>query len=293
MVTNKGSAEIYEFDNARARLRGERLDLSRFPNTGEFLKAVREESGQGVEAFSARTHIKAEYLEAIETMTLDNLPSRPFAIGFVKGYAEALGLDAAPVVERFKEDAGFSSASESVAETIKAAPAPSVAEERPEMSLLAVIGVVVFILWCGWQITRPKEIAAPLNLSGFPAASEPLSGAAIMDPRIAAQRPSAFETGDIPDLPAVIEARIIDRIEPVYPPRCEAGARPDETVTVSFTITAKGGVSSERIAASSNECFNRASLNAVRRWRFVPRTVDGVRRPAFEQRFTFPFDRPS
>lgn len=51
-------------------------------------------------------HIKAAYLNAIELMRLDDLPSRPFALGFVKTYAEALGVDASAAVAKFKETTG-------------------------------------------------------------------------------------------------------------------------------------------------------------------------------------------
>jgi cytoskeletal protein RodZ len=37
-------------------------------------------------------------------MRLDRLPSRPFTIGYVRAYAEALGLDGEVAVERFKSD---------------------------------------------------------------------------------------------------------------------------------------------------------------------------------------------
>ncbi|HNS86093.1 MAG TPA: energy transducer TonB, partial [Parvularculaceae bacterium] len=89
------------------------------------------------------------------------------------------------------------------------------------------------------------------------------------------------------------EAAIIERIEPVYPPGCEAGAAAIETIDIAFTVTPDGAVVSERVVASSNSCFDRAALNAVKRWRFSPRTIDGAPRPAFEQQANFRFDRPS
>ena len=90
-----------------------------------------------------------------------------------------------------------------------------------------------------------------------------------------------------------MEAAILERAEPVYPPVCEASAAVAESVDVAFTITPDGAVVSERIVQSTNDCFNRAALNAVKRWRFSPRTIDGEPRPAFEQQASFRFDRPS
>lgn len=218
------------------------------------------------------------------------MPSRPFAIGFVKVYAEALGLEAAPIVSRFKEDAGFS-ASLQAEETLpepQASPAAGVAE-RSDMSLAAVVGVLIFILWCAFQITQPRAVKTPYRLDGLPTAIAADPAVSVLD-GAAVELPA---TGiDSAEIPVMIEAKLINNVVPVYPVRCEAGAAPQETVEVGFTVTAEGGIASERVINSSNSCFDRPSLNAVRRWRFEPRTVDGVARPAFEQRVTFPFKRP-
>ena len=93
--------------------------------------------------------------------------------------------------------------------------------------------------------------------------------------------------------PAVIEAQIIERVDPVYPPECEASAAAAETVDLLFTITPEGAVVSERVAAATNPCFERAALNALKRWRFSPRRIDGAPRPAYEQQVSLRFDRPS
>ncbi|MEI9965248.1 MAG: helix-turn-helix domain-containing protein [Caulobacteraceae bacterium] len=54
---------------------------------------------------SDATKVKRGYLEAIEDLRIEDLPSRPFAIGYVRAYARTLGLDGEAAVERFKRDA--------------------------------------------------------------------------------------------------------------------------------------------------------------------------------------------
>jgi transcriptional regulator with XRE-family HTH domain len=71
---------------------------------GEALRAVREFRGLTLEALAETTRVRRAYLVAIEEMRLELLPSRPFTIGYVRAYAEALGLDAEAAVERFKAD---------------------------------------------------------------------------------------------------------------------------------------------------------------------------------------------
>jgi len=279
---SNGSAEIVNMEDARARRRASELNPDDFANAGAHLRAVREASGLTLDDVSERTHIKAAYLGAIEEMTLEKLPSRPFAIGFAKVYAEALGVDARALVSRFKEDAGFSAAVEVESEKFEAAQA--IAErDRPEMSLLAFFAVVAFIIWCGLEITQPRATTKPFSLNA-PGAGEVESGATI------AVSPLGIRTAET--AAEIIEPRLVESAEPIYPKSCEARAEPAETVVIAYNVTAGGLVAGARVASASNPCFESAALNAARRWRFEPRTVDGAPRPAYDLRHTFTFQRP-
>lgn len=309
MSVQKGSAEIFELDGARARLRGSDLDPNNFLAVGPYLEAVREQQGLSLAAVSDRTHIKAAYIEAIERMALDALPSKAFATGFVRTYAEALGLEPGPIIDRFKGEAGFSAHRRDAADhkqETEPARAPAQPAEPARLSLVAVLAILGFMVWCLFLVTHPgpDAVKRPLKLDGVPLAEGPLQArpveeaapapvvhSAAREETQAAAR--AFTPEAEPPLPVIVEASVIDRIEPVYPPICESAAAPVETVDIAFSITPEGAVVSERIVASTNPCFDRAALNAVKRWRFSPRTIDGAPRPAFEQRASFAFTRPS
>ena len=73
-------------------------------NIGAALRAMRQRTGRSLQDLSDITRIKRAYLEALEEMRLEDLPSRPFTIGYVRAYARTLGLDAEAAVERFKRD---------------------------------------------------------------------------------------------------------------------------------------------------------------------------------------------
>ena len=74
------------------------------PDIGVALKTAREFRGLSLQDVADQTRIRRAYLAAIEEMRLDELPSRPFTIGYVRAYANALGLDGEAAVERFKTD---------------------------------------------------------------------------------------------------------------------------------------------------------------------------------------------
>lgn len=71
---------------------------------GAVLRAAREAQGLTLPQLAETTRVRRAYLQAIEDMRPDLLPSRPFAVGYAKAYARALGLDAEDVAERFKTE---------------------------------------------------------------------------------------------------------------------------------------------------------------------------------------------
>ncbi|MEM6414056.1 MAG: TonB family protein [Pseudomonadota bacterium] len=322
-ASTKSSAEIVELDDARVKHRPGDVDPGNFPSVGAYLEAVRVAADASVEIIAERTHIKPQYIQAVDAMDLQSMPSKPFAIGFVRSYAEALGLDPAPVVERFKKEAGFNPGTvdveiQSTRPSADEVGAPQTLDgQRSHLALVSVVAVIAFIVWCGLAISRPQDPTIPVKLTGAPridqfedrqvqmepaAGLDDISNGAPSDNPATSQglndnpKPNSKPRGvgqSQPALPIFVEGRVVERVEAVYPLRCEAEAAENEIVEVAFTVRVDGAVVSERVVNSSNECFDRAALNALRQWRFQPRTVDGVRKPAFDQRVTFKFDSPS
>lgn len=320
MAVNGNSAEIFELESARERLRTNDIDADNFANVGLYLKALREANQLSVADLSQRTHIKPSFIEAIEQTNERDMPARPFAIGFVRSIAETLGANADRVVKRFKREAGYASP-ESEAQTHNHDQSDSEAPghkeghsrgqlrgqgqakahgghhgdrdeasfEHREMSLIAVLAITAFIVWCAFAITSPRDITTPVRLDGGRGLAAISAGDAIRPDAT----PAAIQAGLTP-APAsvVVDPTVIYAVEPVYPFRCEAEARAEETVSVIFTVSGAGRIANERVQSASNPCFERAALNAIRQWRFSPRTVDGVARPVYEQTRQFTFVRP-
>lgn len=63
-------------------------------SVGARLRAAREGQGRSLADISATTKVPVRMLEAIERMDLAALPHGPYAIGFARSYARALGLNA-------------------------------------------------------------------------------------------------------------------------------------------------------------------------------------------------------
>jgi len=71
---------------------------------GSGLRAARELSGRSLAELAADTRVHERYLRALEEDNTSALPSRVFAIGYVRAYAGALGLDEQLAVERYKRE---------------------------------------------------------------------------------------------------------------------------------------------------------------------------------------------
>lgn len=74
------------------------------PTLGDGLRIAREQSGRSLAELSSVTRVPARYLTALEQNDFSTLPNRVFSTGYVRAYADALGLDEQLAVERFKRE---------------------------------------------------------------------------------------------------------------------------------------------------------------------------------------------
>ncbi len=73
---------------------------------GEELRDARVALGLSLEDIAASLRIRRPYLVALEEGRVRDLPAPAYAVGFVRTYARALGLDEDEVVRRFREASG-------------------------------------------------------------------------------------------------------------------------------------------------------------------------------------------
>lgn len=75
---------------------------------GMLLRRTREGRRIAIDDAAATLRLKVSYLEAIEKGAYERLPGPAYAVGFVRAYAEYLGLDGDEAARRFKREAqGF------------------------------------------------------------------------------------------------------------------------------------------------------------------------------------------
>jgi transcriptional regulator with XRE-family HTH domain len=158
-------------------------------DVGQALRAVREHQGRTLEDLAEATRVRAPYLAAIEDMRLELLPSRPFTIGYVRAYAQALGLDAEAAVERFRAD-------EPVLDEPLHEPLGVHEERDPRLTSMVAGACVIVAAIFLWNIGRRAMVE---NAPPPPAASDTAAAKAL-----AAEKPGVVKLG--PPLPAPVES---------------------------------------------------------------------------------------
>jgi cytoskeleton protein RodZ len=156
---------------------------------GEALKAIRLDRGIALDDLAERTRVRRSYLEALEEMRLDALPSRPFTIGYVRAYATALGLDPDAAVERFKTD-------EPVLDEPLRAPVGVPDEKDPRVAAFLIGALVIIIAIVMWNVAQRAMMAA--------APPPPLASEKQAEQLLAKLKPGTVDLGE--PLPAPVES---------------------------------------------------------------------------------------
>ncbi|MBV9539006.1 MAG: helix-turn-helix domain-containing protein [Acidisphaera sp.] len=217
---------------------------------GAELREARERLGWTLPAISATLRIRLPYLEAIEAGRLSELPGNAYAVGFLRTYAQALGLDPDEIARRFRAEAADVNR-----KTELAFPAPVPERGIPAGAIVLVGAVIAILAYIGWyrfsevgsgnasavqpvpaRLARPAEkpiTAAPATSAPVAAVQPPLTAASAQSDRAAVTPPP-------PVAPAPAPAK--EAMGPPIPPG------------IAKTLAANGAASSAtaQLAAAGN-----------------------------------------
>jgi cytoskeleton protein RodZ len=176
-------------------------------SAGDELRRQREALGLDLGVAAVALRIKPGYLAALEAGRPDQLPGAVYAIGFLRAYADYLGLDGAEMLRRFKRESLLLGAKPDLA-----FPIPLGERGIPGGGMLLVALILATCAYGGWFYLstddgpRPERVAAipgellP-NAEQFQARSTALRPVEVIAP----SQPSAASTG-APGSPGTIEA---------------------------------------------------------------------------------------
>jgi cytoskeleton protein RodZ len=150
---------------------------------GAELRAARECLGWTLPAIAANLRIRLPFLDAIEGGRTSELPGNAYAIGFLRTYAQALGLDPDEIARRFRAEAA-----EANRKTELNFPAPVPDRGIPAGAIVLVGALIAVLAYIGWYrmsgnshptaaiVQTVPERLAPLASKGV--ASSPADSAA-------------------------------------------------------------------------------------------------------------------
>ncbi|NGM23529.1 helix-turn-helix domain-containing protein [Roseomonas stagni] len=116
---------------------------------GEELRDSRLALGLSVEEMAVRLRIRRPYLEALEEGRIADLPGAAYAVGFVRTYAQALGLDSDEMVRRFRDLSGAAV----TRKTNLVFPEPVPERGMPASGVIGIGAVIVigaYVAWFNW-----------------------------------------------------------------------------------------------------------------------------------------------
>jgi cytoskeleton protein RodZ len=136
---------------------------------GSSLREARTRQGLDFPELEQRTKIRPKYLRALEDEQFEILPAPTYVRGFLRSYAEALGLDGQPFVDEY--NSRFAVGDEDVPVRTRRAPQPrrgrSARESRMAALALLGIAVVTALVIAAWKFGGPEnEGVHGLNLQG-------------------------------------------------------------------------------------------------------------------------------
>jgi len=73
-------------------------------SVGELLSSRRKQRGNSIHDVERAIKIRAKYLEALEADEFEILPGDAYVVGFIKSYAEYLGIDPSGLIEAYRSE---------------------------------------------------------------------------------------------------------------------------------------------------------------------------------------------
>lgn len=119
---------------------------------GPLLRVYRLRIGGSLDAAAETLHIRPAFLHAIEEARYADLPGPAYASGFVRAYAEYLGLDSEAVVQRFRAETGRAKEPAELH-----FPMPASESASPQGSILLVGVLIAVCAYGAWYLGTSRE----------------------------------------------------------------------------------------------------------------------------------------
>ncbi len=153
---------------------------------GGELRARRQSLGWELPDLAQSLRIRLAYLEAIEAGRIGELPGPTYALGFVRAYATALGLQGEQMASRFRAESGGSGIRPALS-----FPAPVPQRGVPAGALMLLGLVILAGVYSGWYYMSEHQRTPAETVPPIPDRLRPAVQKAAPSPQVASLLPTA------------------------------------------------------------------------------------------------------
>ena len=236
--------------------------------TGDMLKRERERLGGDLQQIADYLRIRRAFLEALEHSRYEEFVADAYVIGFLRSYAEHLGLNAKQVVEQYRrERAGRRK------QLTLSMPVPVSEGRAPSAIILVGAAAAALVIYIGWYAFSTADRTAvilppappavttsgdatpaqPVPGTALPPTADAVTGGAVSVPVVT---PGATNAPPVASTPAATAADIVLPVAasaalPATDPTFGAGAK--TAPTTARTEQARGELAREEAKASAAE----------------------------------------
>jgi cytoskeleton protein RodZ len=129
------------------------VEAQAITRTGQILRNSRLRAGLDLKDVARNLRIRQSYLEAVETGRLDVFPAPVYALGFVRAYAQQLGLDADEIARRFRAELTTHGAVAPLH-----FPSPVTEGGAPKAAVLLLGAVIAIGAYTAWYLTSSHRV---------------------------------------------------------------------------------------------------------------------------------------
>ena len=155
------------------------LDESPTEQVGAFLREARQNTGRSLADVAASLRIGAKFLQSIEDGRYEDLPGPTYAVGFIRSYADYLGLDTDALLDQFKTESSVVDGQPDLD-----FPVPSTVGWFPTGKVVASCAVLAVAVFGGWYYLQTDDlvdVSAVPPPPGFKSAEAKPVGARVLN----------------------------------------------------------------------------------------------------------------
>ncbi|NTU77075.1 MAG: helix-turn-helix domain-containing protein [Alphaproteobacteria bacterium] len=144
---------------------------------GSILRRVREQRGEELGDISDYLRIRPSYLFALENSRYEELPADAYVIGFLRSYANYLGLDGRGAIDQYRREM-----SGRRKKPLLSMPQPLSEGRAPTVAILIVALVAVLLIYALWYGLASSDRASVTAATPLPQPESSLTSSAGTDP---------------------------------------------------------------------------------------------------------------